>query len=60
MLEMCSQELDVVHEPGPPALPHLSLFSLLGVYMLFINVFIYKPFPSWKKAFALEREIPFR
>lgn len=48
-----------VHEPGPPPVPHLSLCSLLGVYVLYINAFIYKAFPSWKKHFAVEREIPF-
>lgn len=36
----------LVHEPGPPPLPHLSLCSLLGVYMLYTNAFIYKAFPS--------------
>lgn len=46
-------------EPGLPALPHLSLFSQPGLYLPFMNVFIYKPFPGWKKPFALQREIPF-
>lgn len=48
-----------VHEPEPPPLTHLSLCSLLGVYMLYINAFIYKAFPSWEKPFGVEREIPF-
>lgn len=47
------------HEPEPPPLTHLSLCSLLGVYMLYINAFIYKAFPSWEKPFGVEREIPF-
>lgn len=37
----------------------ISLCSLLGVYMLYTNAFIYKAFSSWKKPFAVEREIPF-
>lgn len=58
-LEIRSQELDVCPWAWATTSVPSSLCSLLGVYMLYTNAFIYKAFSSWKKPFAVEREIPF-
>lgn len=47
-----------VHEPGPPPLPHLSLCSLLGVYMLHINALFTKHFPAGKSPLQWRGRFP--